>query len=176
MKTVLFIFSQLIFCMSISAQNWKPTTATVDFKIRMFGLGVNGNLKGLSGTVIFDPNNLPLTNISVSVDAKTIDTDNFLRNKHLREKEEFFNVNKYPTISLKSTKVEKTTNGYIGFFDLTMKATTKNIKIPFSFVQTGNKGQFKGSATINRNDWKVGGSSMGMGDDVVLTLQLNVNQ
>ncbi len=176
MKTVLFIFYQLIFCMSISAQNWKPTTATVDFKIRMFGLGVNGNLKGLSGTVIFDPNNLPLSNISVSVDAKTIDTDNFLRNKHLREKEEFFNVNKYPTISLKSTKVEKTTNGYIGFFDLTMKATTKNIKIPFSFVQTGNKGQFKGSTTINRNDWKVGGSSMGMGDDVVLTLQLNVSQ
>jgi polyisoprenoid-binding protein YceI len=176
MKTLFVLIFQLIYSMSILAQSWKPAAATVNFKTKMFGMGINGSFKGLTGTVVFDANNLPAASINVSVDAKTVDTDNFLRNKHLREKEEFFNVIKYPTIAMKTTKIEKTPNGFVGYFDLTMKATTKNVKIPFSFVQTDNTGQFKGSVTINRNDWKVGGSTMGMSDDVTLTLQLNVVQ
>ncbi len=176
MKMLFVLAFQCIFSMSIIAQTWKPAAATINFKTKMFGLGVDGSFKGLTGTVVFDPNNLTSANISVSVDTKTVDTDNFLRNKHLREKEEFFNVVKYPTISMKSTKIEKTTNGFVGYFDLTMKATTKSIRIPFNFVLTGTTGQFKGNVTINRKDWKVGGNTMGMGDDVLLTLQLNVTQ
>jgi polyisoprenoid-binding protein YceI len=176
MKTLFVLTFQFIFSMSILAQSWKPAAATINFKTKMFGMGVNGSFKGLTGTVVFDANNLPTASINASVDAKTVDTDNSLRNKHLREKEEFFNVSKYPTISMKSTKIEKTATGFVGYFDLTMKAITKNVKVPFSFIQTGSTGQFKGGVTINRNDWKVGGSTMGMSDDVVLTLQLNVTQ
>ncbi len=176
MKTLFLSVFSIIFSMSVLAQNWKPTTATINFKTKMFGVAVDGSFKGLTGAVVFDQNNPASATISASVDAKTVDTDNSLRDRHLREKEEFFNVVKYPTISMKSTKIEKTASGFVGYFDLTMKGTSKNIKIPFIFVQTGTTGQFKGNATINRKDWKVGGNTMGMSDDVLLTLQLNVTQ
>jgi polyisoprenoid-binding protein YceI len=176
MKTAFALIFQFVFSTSVFTQNWKPVAAIVNFKTKMFGVAVNGSFKGLTGAVIFDANNLPSASINVSVDAKTVDTDNSLRNKHLSEKEAFFYVSKYPTISMKSTKIEKIANGFVGYFDLIIKATTKNVKIPFSFVQIGNTGLFKGNVTINRNDWKVGGSTMGMSDDVTLTLQLNVVQ
>jgi polyisoprenoid-binding protein YceI len=157
----------------IFAQNWKPVTAGVSFKIKMFGT-VNGNLKGFVGTLIFDPNDLAHSSLVGTVDANTIDTDNNLRNRHLKEKSEFFNVAKYPTIKMKTTKIEKEGNNYVGYFDLTIKETTKNVKIPFIFKQDGDKATFQGSAVINRRDWSVGGGTFGMGDNVTFTITVNV--
>jgi polyisoprenoid-binding protein YceI len=176
MKKTFFSVFLLFLAMTLSAQNWKPSTASVGFKIKMFGAGVEGTFKGFVGTVVFNPNNLATASINATVDAKTIDTDNGLRNRHLRDKEEFFDAAKYPTIRMKSVKIEKSGDGFIGYFDLTMKATTKNIKIPFTFVQTSTTAQFKGNFTINRRDWKVGGGTLGLSDDVAVTLTLNATQ
>jgi polyisoprenoid-binding protein YceI len=177
MKIPFFIIILLISNLMM-AQNLKPTTASISFKIKMLGVAVNGSFKGLASTaLVFDGTNLTTANINVTVDAKTVDTDNNLRNSHLREKEEFFDVNKYPIIRAKSTKFEKSSDGgYIGYFDLTIKNITKNVKIPFEFTKNGTTAQFKGSVTINRRDWKVGGGTLGMANDVTLSLLLNAQQ
>lgn len=174
MKKVLIF----IFCVSlwndIFAQNWKPVTAGVNFKMKMLGTSVNGNFKGFSGILKFDANDLANSSLTGTVDASTVDTDNNLRNRHIREKEEFFNVVKYPKVKMKTTKIEKEGNNYVGYFDLTMKETTKNVKIPFIFKQEGDKATFQGSTVINRRDWKVGGGTFGMGDNVTFTITVNV--
>ena len=54
-----------------------------------------------------------------------------------------------------------------------MKAATKQIKLPFVFYQEGNKATFQGSTVINRRDWKVGGGTWGMSDDVTFSIVLN---
>jgi polyisoprenoid-binding protein YceI len=153
----------------IFAQNWKPTTAGVSFKLKMLGATVEGKFKGFSGTLKFDPNDLAAS----SLNASTIDTDNNLRNKHLKEKSEFFNVAKYPTLKMKTTKIEKEGNNFVGYFDLTIKETTKAVKIPFSFKQDGNNATFQGSAVINRRDWSVGGGTWGMSDNVTFMILVN---
>jgi polyisoprenoid-binding protein YceI len=170
----------LIFCFFVNltgttlfAQNWKPVTANVSFKIKMLGATVDGKFKGFSGTLKFDPNNLPASSLTASVDASTIDTDNNLRNKHLREKLDFFNVAKYPSLKMKTTKLEKDGSNYVGYFDLTIKETTKNIKIPFTFKQDGDKASFQGSTVINRRDWSVGGGTFGMSDNVIFSILVN---
>ena len=173
MKKIFFAFLFVSTFVGVQAQNWQPTSATVGFKIKMFGVGVDGTFKGLAATLRFDPQNVAVSNLSATVDAATLDTDNNLRNRHLREKEEFFNVVKYPKITMKSTKIEKTATGYVGYFDLTMKNTTKSVKLPFTFTQTGNKAVFSGSTTINRRDWSVGGGTFGLSNDVTMNLTVN---
>jgi polyisoprenoid-binding protein YceI len=172
MKKVLIVAIFVSLTNSIIAQNWKPVTANVSFKIKMFGT-VDGKFKGFIGTLKFDPNDLAHSSFMGSVDANTVDTDNNLRNRHLREKPDFFDVAKYPTLKMRTTKIEKEGNNYVGYFDLTMKETTKNVKIPFTFKVDGDKATFQGSTIINRRDWSVGGGTFGLGNDVTFTILVN---
>lgn len=155
------------------AQQWRPVTAGVSFKIKMLGSTVDGKFKGFMGVIKFDTKDLNNASLVASVDVNTLDTENNLRNRHLKEKEDFFNVSKYPAIKMKSTKIEKVGDTYIGYFDLTMKETTKNIKVPFTFKQDGNNATFSGSTTINRRDWAVGGGTLGLSNDVIFTILVN---
>jgi polyisoprenoid-binding protein YceI len=139
----------------------------------MLGATVEGKFKGFAGTLKFDPDNVANSSLSASVDATTLDTDNNLRNKHLKEKSEFFNVAKYPTVKMKTTKIEKDGSNFVGYFDLTIKETTKSVKIPFTFKQEGDKASFQGSAIINRRDWSVGGGTWGMSDNVTFMIVVN---
>lgn len=173
MKKISILLFLISLSITIFAQNWKPTTANVSFKLKMLGATVEGKFKGFSGTLKFDPNNLASSSINVSVDATTLDTDNNLRNKHLKEKEDFFNVVKYPLLKMKTTKIEKEGSNFVGYFDLTIKETTKAVKIPFTFKQEGNNATFQGSAVINRRDWSVGGGTWGMSDNVTFTIAVN---
>lgn len=173
MKRILSIIFLVGLANTCFAQTWKATTATVTFKIKMLGSTVDGSFKGFSGKFLFDPNNLKISSLSASVDVNTVFTDNSLRDRHLKEKEYLFNAGKYPVLKMTSTNIEKDGNNYIGYFDLTMKGITKNIKLPFSFKQDGEKASFQGSALINRKDWSVGGSTLGMSSDVTFTIAVN---
>jgi polyisoprenoid-binding protein YceI len=173
MKKILMMFLFVNMTNSIVAQNWKPTTAGVSFKLKMLGATVEGKFKGFVGVLKFDVNDLNNSSFSATVDASTLDTDNNLRNKHLKEKLDFFDVAKYPTLKMKTTRIEKDGSNFVGYFDLTIKETTKTVKIPFTFKQDGNNAIFQGSTVINRRDWKVGGGTWGMSDNVTFTIAVN---
>lgn len=173
MKTTWCLWLILGLTTSISAQKWKPVTSSVSFKIKHFGIVVKGNFKGFIGTINFDPDDLINSSLSASVDATTLDTDNGLRNNHLKDKPEYFNVEKYPTVKMKTTKIIKEGDKFIGFFDLTMKDKTKNVKIPLLFIPEGETATFQGSTVINRRDWGIGGRSLGMSNDVTFTIVVN---
>ncbi|MEZ4901061.1 MAG: YceI family protein [Spirosomataceae bacterium] len=129
-RILIFVFCVSIFGKSL-AQTWQPVTADVGFTAKMFGASVEGKFKKFGAVIKFDPSNLAASTIIAYVDASTIDTDNTLRDKHLREKSDFFEVAKYPKITMKSTKIEKSENSYVGYFDLTVKSITKNLKVHF---------------------------------------------
>lgn len=166
-----------VFCVSISgngfSQIWQPVSAAIGFSLKMFGVNVEGKFKGMNATIKFDPENMTASSIAATVDAGSIDTDNNLRNRHLREKEDFFEVVKYPKISMKSTKIEKTANGYTGYFDMTIKSITKPVKVPFTFLSAGNKATFTGKFIVNRRDWAIGGNTLGMANEVTINLTVN---
>jgi len=173
MKKILIFFFFVSLTTTIFGQNWKPVTAGVSFKMKMLGTSVTGNFKGFIGLLKFNPDDLANSSLIGTIDAATIDTDNSLRNRHLKEKEEFFNVAKYPILKMKTTKIEKEGSNYVGYFDLTIRETTKNVKVPFIFKQEGDKATFQGSTIINRRDWAVGGGTFGMGDNVTFTITVN---
>uniref|UniRef100_UPI0035943AD7 YceI family protein n=1 Tax=Persicitalea sp. TaxID=3100273 RepID=UPI0035943AD7 len=162
----LFLLAALATSTFTYGQSWTPTAARTAFTAKMFGVKVVGTFKGFKGNVNFDPSNLAQSSITGSVDAATIDTDNSLRDGHLREKEDFFQVEKYPRVTLKSTKIEKSGSDYVGTFDLTLKNVTKSVRIPFTFQESGSTATLEGSTKLDRTDWKFGGNTLGMSDDV----------
>lgn len=176
-KSILLLFAIVQTTLS-QAQNWKPTTAAVIFKIKhALGSTADGSFKGFSGTVVFDVNNLVGSSLKASIDTKTIDTGLGLRDKTLKGSD-YFEVEKYPKISMVSTKIEKGTkeNEYIGNFNLTIKKTTKNVKIPFTFIQNGTNAQLKSNFQVNRLDYEVGEKSSLLGDVATVSITLNVQQ
>ncbi|MDI9880038.1 YceI family protein [Flectobacillus longus] len=172
---VYFIISWISIGTSYS-QVWHPVSSNITFKIKMLGAEVFGKMSGFQGAIHFDPEHLAQSSIYGSVETNTIDTDNSLRNRHLKEKEGFFEVVKYPTITMKSLKIEANGENFVGTFALTMKGVTKNIRLPFSFINEGENAIFKGSTIINRRDWQVGGGTIGMSEDVEVSIVLNVKK
>ncbi|MBK8845056.1 MAG: YceI family protein [Bacteroidetes bacterium] len=156
---------------------WKPTTAAVTFKIKNAGLMVDGSFSGLVAAIKFDDVNYEKGSIAASIDASTINTGIDLRNKHLRNKEQYFNVAKYPKIYIRSTAIGKEKDGtYKGTFMLTIKDVTKNIAIPFTYVESENNATFKATFTIDRRDYNVGGSSWTMADNVTIAIVINASK
>jgi polyisoprenoid-binding protein YceI len=144
MKYILKITSIILLTSILGhAQNWRPSTGSVNFSLKMLGVTVEGKLGGIKANLDFE-NNEPAS-IYASVDANTVDTDNSLRDSHLKEKPEFFQPDKYHTIVMKSSTISKTAKGYEGTFDITLKGVSKAVKVPFTFTQNGDTGTFKGS-------------------------------
>lgn len=162
----------VIALVSFTVPNWKIKTETseVKFKIKNFGAWVDGTLSGLEGSIHFDPSNPGQSTINGSVDVSTINTGNTGRDKHLKN-EDFFDVTKYPRMTLKSKSIKKEGNDYVMDADLTIKATTKHISIPFSFTAAdSDKGLFKSEFSIDRTEFSLGGTNSPMGTTVKITL------
>jgi polyisoprenoid-binding protein YceI len=156
--------------------NWKPDAANakVNFSVHgPFGT-VHGSFSGLEATIHFDEKDLAGSSVSASIDAKTVSTGVGLRNSDLKNKEEWLNTDKYPRISFKSTKIEKSSNGFKASGDLKIKDVSKPIVIPFTFTNKDASGVFKGEFKINREDYKVGKPGGSVGKDITITLSVPV--
>jgi len=157
------------------AQSYIPYDkgSSVTFVIRNFGFNVSGSFKNLQGTIKFDPNNPEASVFSVTADAATVNTENSSRDKHLR-KEEYFDATKYPKILFSSDKVEKTATAglYIVRGKFTVKGTSKPISIQFSATAQNGGYLFDGKVVINRRDFRVGGNSLVLSDNLTLTLHV----
>lgn len=175
MKKLFFSLVCTLFLSAIFAQNYIPTDngSDVKFSIKNFGLNVNGSFKGLKGKVTFNPANLPASSISASVDVATINTGNSSRDGHLK-KEEYFHVAKYPVISFVSTKIINATKTGSLFIEgnITIKGITKAISFPFTAVPNSEGYLLKGEFKLNRRDFKVGGKSMVLGDNLTIALSI----
>jgi len=110
-----------------------PVHSSVGFKVRHLGVSwVNGSFKDFDGQVVFDPEKPENSSVNVTVKAASIDTGSDKRDTHLR-KPEFFGVDKNPTLSFKSTKVEKAgPNFYRVTGDFTLTGVTKSLTVDFT--------------------------------------------
>jgi polyisoprenoid-binding protein YceI len=175
LKLFLFIFISN----SIVAQNYTPTDvgSKVHFVIKNFGVKTGGDFTGLKGSIIFNPTSLAASQFNVSISSSSIDTDNGTRDKHLK-KSDYFNVDKFPEITIVSTKVSESTNAGRYYFigNLTIKGVTKPIQFGFSATPNSTGYLFTGEFEINRRDFDVGGSSISLNDKVKINLSINAKK
>ena len=173
----IIVVSALMVSLPLSG-NWNVDTANakVSFSVKgPFGT-VHGNFTGLKATIQFDEKDLAGSSIGASIESKTVNTGIGLRNSDLRNKEIWLNSEKYPTISFHSKTIQKAATGFIALGSLTIKSTTKEVKIPFTFDVRGNTGIFKGEFHINREEYNVGHKGGSVGNDITLILEVPVKK
>ncbi|MCG8573296.1 MAG: YceI family protein [Flavobacteriales bacterium] len=123
----------------------------IEFSIDNSGTLVKGKFVQFSGTVTFNPDELDKASFEVKIPVSGIRSGNSIRDKHLNE-EDFFFADKFPSITFKSSLVEKTAKGYMLSGELSMRGVSKKIKFPFTYADETFKGRF----VINRKNYGVG--------------------
>ena len=165
-----FLFAVLF---TVNAQQYKPVDekSEVMFTVKNFGFNTPGSLKGLKGSIKFNPSDIVASSFNVSVDVNTINTGVDARDSHIK-KEEYFNAEKFPLISFISTKITKSQDSYTVTGNLTIKGVTRSISFPFTVQSQDNSLVFSGNFTINRKDFDVGGSSAVLSNTVDVSLKV----
>ena len=135
----------------------------------MFG-SVDGKIKGMSGTVNFQRNNLLASSFNVCINPSTIDTESKNRDEHLKN-EDFFNVAKYTTICFVSQSIVKKGSNYEAIGHLIMNGVTKKVILPFSVTKKDGTSTFVGNLQINRFDYNLNyGNKFMVGEIVKVTI------
>jgi len=171
--SILLLF--LVNC-AVAQVKYTITRSTVTFKIKNLGINTGGSFGGVQANIMFDPANLSTSTIQATVDAATINTDNDMRDNHLKE-DTYFDVAKYPKITMKSVSLKhKSGNNYTGQFSVTMKDKTQTLEMPFTYIENGNTALFNGTLKLKRTDFGIGGSSMVMSDNVTVTIVVEASK
>lgn len=147
--------------------NWKidATHTEVGFEVRHFFSKVHGVFHDVEGTIAFDENDPAAIKIDATVKVASVDTGNEKRDGHLQSPD-FFEAEKNPTLTFKSTKVAKAGKGkYKITGDLTMRGVTKSVVFDADFLGAsdvsvggqswGAKAGFAATTTVNRKDFGI---------------------
>jgi polyisoprenoid-binding protein YceI len=134
------VFAALVAALPLAAHaaplQADPAHSNVGFSVKhMMATTVHGQFDKFTATVDWNDQDPTKSTIAADIDASTIDTHQEGRDKHLKSAE-FFDTAKYPTITFKSTKVEKGGDGFKVTGDLTMHGVTKPVTLD---VQTDAK-------------------------------------
>ena len=150
----------MLLSVKMARAQYKPVDdgSALKFTIGNFGIDVNGTFSGFTGKINFDAQNPSTANFDVTIDAATVNTDNSLRDKHLKG-DGYFDVANYPRIRLVSTIINGKGGNYKFTGKLTIKGKTKDIAFPFTTLPYADGLIFRGSFKINRKDFDVGGTS-----------------
>ncbi len=167
-----------------------PNHSAAQFAVRHLAIStVRGAFTKVSGTVQFDDKDISKSFVEVTIDAASVDTRVPDRDKDLRS-DHFFEVEKYPTLTFKSTKVEQVEAGKLKVTgDLTIHGVTKQVVLdvegPTAPVKDpwGNQRAAANATTkINRQDFgvkwnaKMDNGGWVVGDDVAITIDVELVQ
>jgi polyisoprenoid-binding protein YceI len=171
-----------------TATTWKIDTAhsTVEFAVKhMMFTTVKGRFTDVSGTVEFDEQDPTGGHADITIAAASIDTRESQRDAHLKSAD-FFDVEQFPTLTFRSTKVEGTAQHFTLTGDLTIHGITRPIALDVTHEGSGKdpwggeRAGYTAKATLNRRDfgltWNAALETGGflVGDEVKITLELQL--
>ena len=174
----------------IAAGDYKidPAHSIIGFAVRHLEINwVEGRFKEFEGTVHYDDKDVTKSSVEFAAKVESIDTGVAPRDKHLRTAD-FFEVEKYPTLTFKSTSVErKGKDAFVLHGDLTIKGVTKPVQLPFNLAGAvkdpwGNtRFGVEAQTKINRRDFGVNygnafAGGLDVGNEVTIDLRLEAVQ
>jgi polyisoprenoid-binding protein YceI len=191
MKKLLFAFVALAPAIALAAPatwNIDATHSTAGFSVRHLVISqVRGEFPKLSGAVVLDDADLTRSKVVATIGASSVDTRVADRDTHLRSAD-FLDTAKYPTITFRSTKVERSGKDRLAVTgDLTLHGVTRPVKLDVttSPAVKGMYGEtrrgFSATTTIARKDFgltwnKLVEAGPAVGDEVAITLDVEAVQ
>jgi polyisoprenoid-binding protein YceI len=167
---------------------WKidPVHSAAEFKVKhMMISNVKGQFTAVSGVATLNETDVTKSRVEASIDAASINTRDAQRDAHLKSAD-FFDVEKFPTLSFKSKRVDRSRDGELAVTgDLTIHGVTREVvfevegptppaKDPWGNTRVG----LAATTKISRKDygltWNAGLETGGIlvGDDVTVSLDV----
>jgi polyisoprenoid-binding protein YceI len=165
-----------------------PAHSDVGFVIRHLMISnVKGHFTRFEGQIV-TANDPVKSEVTATIDMTSIDTADSARDEHLRNAD-FFQVDKYPTMSYRSTAVMPDRDGYLIEGELTLKGVTLPVPLklevngfgfdPFAADPTiGARAGFTATGEINRVDFGISyngpipGGGVALGEKVKIILEI----
>lgn len=165
--------------------NIDPVHSSAEFKVKhMMISNVKGQFTAVSGVLTLDPADLTHSGVEATIEAASINTREAQRDAHLKSPD-FFDVEKFPTLAFRSTKVSKDGGDLAVEGELTIHGVTRPVvfrvegptapaKDPWGNTRVG----LSATTKINRKDygltWNAALETGGIlvGDEVTITLDV----
>lgn len=164
--------------------NVDPEHSTIEFRVaHMLVSKTTGHFTDYQGFIDMDAEAGTVKTIEATIKTASVNTNHAKRDAHLRNAD-FFDVEKYPTMTYRMKNYQKTADGYQAVGELTLRGVTKDItltgnfngvaKDPWGNVRAG----FNGEGKLNRKDfgmvWSktLDGGGLVVGDDVLIKLDI----
>ena len=160
-KTMLGLTAVAVLLLSKAnaTDNYKidPAHTSVGFSVRHMGVSnVKGHFDEFVGSLVLDNGSIQEANATIQV--KSVNTGIEKRDNHLRTAD-FFEAAKYPEISFKTKRVEKSGDQTILIGDFTMRGVTKEVRLPVTLSgpvkdpQGNTRIGLEAKTTVNRKDY-----------------------
>jgi polyisoprenoid-binding protein YceI len=164
--------------------------SSATFKVRhLMVSNVRGELGQITGRVVIDESDPSRSSVEATIDATAINTRDEKRDAHLRSPD-FFDVQKYPTITFRSRRVEAGKGGHLRVTgDLTIHGVTRETTLEVEPLSPevrdpwGNtKRGVSATARINRKEFEVSwnaaldGGGLLVGDEVAVTIEVELGR
>lgn len=169
-----------------ATSTWRidPTHTAVEFAARhMMITTVRGRLAGVEGTIELNDTDPARSSVHATLDTASLDTRMEQRDQHLRSAD-FLDVEKFPTITFKSTEVTGAGESFSVTGDLTIRGTTRPVTLDVTFEGRamdpwgGERAGFTASTKIDRRDfgltWNQAMEAGGVlvGNDIKINIEL----
>lgn len=145
--------------MSITKWDLDLSHSSINFHVRHLMVSkVHGRFTSWTANLELDDEDLTKSRLDVTIDAASVDTKEDKRDAHLKSAD-FLDVEKFPSITFKSSHIEKDGDGYKVTGDITIRGVTKQVELevegggqvkdPWGGTRTG----FSAKAKLNRKDF-----------------------
>jgi polyisoprenoid-binding protein YceI len=171
----------------MAAEKWTLDVAhsSIGFMVRHLVISkVHGRFTKWSGSLELDEQDLTKSSVEVQIDAASVDTSDAQRDGHLRSAD-FFDVEKHPQITFKSTSVEKKGDDKLAVHgDFTLHGVTHPVVLDVEYAgrtkhpMGGERAGFSAHTSINRKDYGIvfnmilDNGGLGLSEKVDITLEI----
>jgi len=136
------------------------------FSAGFMGLSrVRGAFASFGGTIMYVRGAIERSSVSAIILTRSVSTNNGTRDQHLRSPD-FFDAEKYPYITFRSTAVRRTPTGFVAEGDFSMHGITKRLSIPFKMLNApmpdawGNQRMtYQANLTVSRKEYGILGTA-----------------
>ena len=161
-------------CHNAWASAWAldPAATRVAFSVRNLTVAhVDGTFRLASGRVTLDAADPSRSTIEAVIDATSVDTSEPKRDAHLRSAD-FLDVNRYPTIAFRSTRIERADGGHWKVTgDLTLLGRTRPVLLDVDGSKSeGTRASAHATTTIDRRDFGMTYSGFAVGKEIMITI------
>jgi polyisoprenoid-binding protein YceI len=130
----------------------KPEISEVSFKATSRFMNGDGRFHRFAGDIVVDPRDSATARIAITIEAASIDTGIGKRDSHLRSAD-FFDAERFPTITFESVRVEGTGRHVTVVGRLTVRGVTHEIAVPVEVALSDTAMVATGEFVLNRGDY-----------------------